>query len=167
MDSDNVLIFRQSDRTLKEAEPVLRWYVTEEARRLIAADWITCPQDGDAGFDIRSMVDVDIRSQETVLVPTGIHFAIPIGYVGIIKDRSSLASKAIFSSGGVIDSGYRGELKVLLSNSGSSIFSIAKGDRVAQMLVLPCVMRGGAVEALEDLGITERGINGFGSTGTR
>jgi dUTP pyrophosphatase len=156
-----------SSETFISPEPFLRWYVADEVKGIIDGEWFRCPKDGDAGFDLRSSEDLLLSPHTTVLVSTGVHVAVPPGYVGIVKDRSSMAMQSIISSGGVIDEGYRGEVKVVLTNNGVLPFHIVKGDRIAQLLVVSCMTRGGAVEFLDDLGATVRGAGGFGSTGRR
>jgi len=156
-----------STESLISPEPSLRWYVADKVKGVIEGEWFRCPKDGDAGFDLRSSEDLLLSPHTTVLVSTGVHVAVPAGYVGIVKDRSSMAIQAITSSGGVIDEGYRGELKIVLTNHGVLPFHIVKGDRIAQLLILPCVTRGRAVDVIDDLGTTVRGEGGFGSTGKR
>ena len=98
------------------------------------------------------------------MVRTGISVEIPPGHVGLIRDRSGLAAKhGVFVLGGVIDSDYTGEVKVLLSKAGEGALNIQPGDRVAQLVIVTCP----AFEVLEvdSLGETARGENGFGSTG--
>ncbi len=121
-------------------------------------------QEGDAGSDLRASEEITIPSKGRCLVPTGISMAIPIGYVGLIWPRSGLAVKhGIDSGAGVIDSGYRGEIRVLLFNHSDVDFKVVKGDRVAQILIqkveTPQFIQ---VETLDE---TERGAGGFGSTG--
>ena len=119
----------------------------------------------DAGYDLFS------TSAKTILAPgdrspfgTGIAVAIPEGYVGYIKPRSGLAARhGIQVLGGVIDSGYRGEIKVLLLNTGRVDADIAHGERIAQLVIQPVASVEFAVELLAD---SERGTGGFGSTGT-
>lgn len=118
----------------------------------------------DAGYDLYSTEDYDIPRECKKGIKTGISMAIPEGYVGLIWPRSGLAAKyAIDTLAGVIDSGYRGEVIVLLQNHGPSNIHISKGDRVAQILFqsiaqLPLL----EVENLEE---SDRGKNGFGSSG--
>jgi dUTP pyrophosphatase len=119
---------------------------------------------GDAGSDLRASEEITIPSKGRCLVPTGISMAIPSGYVGLIWPRSGLAVKhGIDSGAGVIDSGYRGEIRVLLFNHSDADFKVAKGDRIAQILIqkveTPQFVQ---VETLDE---TERGAGGFGSTG--
>jgi dUTP pyrophosphatase len=119
---------------------------------------------GDAGADLRASVDAVIPARGKQLVPTGIRLKLPSGHVGLIWPRSGLAVKHALDCGaGVIDSAYRGEIKVLLFNHSDQDYSIQRGDRVAQLIVqkfekvdfIP-------VDSLEE---TARGGNGFGSTG--
>lgn len=123
------------------------------------------PRNNDAGFDIRALENVIVPSKGQALVSTGLRVAIPPGWVGIVKDRSSMALKRIYTHAGVIDAGYRGEIKVVLSNEGDTGYHIEEGAKIAQMVVLPCLMRGLVVESEAELGATERGDGGFGSTG--
>lgn len=119
---------------------------------------------GDAGFDLRASVDCLIPPGGRHLVPTGIRLAIPEGYAGLIWDRSGLAAKhGIHCLAGVVDSGYRGEVKVVLQNLGSEPFKVERGLRIAQMLIQP-VVRASLVR-VESLENSSRGEGGFGSTG--
>jgi len=119
---------------------------------------------GDAGADLKSSVDAVIPARGKHLISTGIRLKLPAGHVGLIWPRSGLAVKHSLDCGaGVIDSEYRGEIKVLLFNHSDEDYSIKRGERVAQLIVqkfekvdfIP-------VDSLED---TTRGGNGFGSTG--
>jgi dUTP pyrophosphatase len=123
---------------------------------------------GDAGVDLRAAESVTIAAGgHRALVPTGLAVAIPRGYAGFVQPRSGLALKhgiTCLNTPGLIDSDYRGELKVLLVNTDPDTdFEIARGDRIAQ-LVIQAVEHPDFVEAdqLED---TERGEGGFGHTG--
>lgn len=120
--------------------------------------------EGSAGFDIYSLDDKKLEHGHCVAFSTGICISIPAGWVGLIKPRSGLAFKAsIDSMAGVIDSDYTGEVKVLLTCHDDIILeSIEKGDRIAQLVVVPFMGESMEVEELDD---TERGANGFGSTG--
>lgn len=118
---------------------------------------------GDAGLDLYSTQDVTLPPGEPVRVPTGVAMAVPIGHVGLICDRSSLGAKGIRTLGGVVDSGYRGEVQVLLINLRREPLSLQKGDKVAQMLVLPVNLC--AVDERSTLDDTSRSTGGFGSTG--
>ena len=150
-----------------EGREQLRWYISDKVRGIIEGEWFSSPKQGDAGFDLRSAEDLLLSPHTTVVIATGVHLAVPNGYVGIVKDRSSMATQAISSTGGVIDEGYRGELKIVLTNHGVLPFQIVMGDRIAQLLVVPCITNGMNVDSLEELGSTSRGAGGFGSTGRR
>ena len=124
---------------------------------------------GDAGVDLRASEDVTIAAGGgRALVPTGISIAIPAGYAGFIQPRSGLAYKhgvTVLNSPGLIDSGYRGELKVLLVNTDPATdFEVNRGERIAQ-LVIQAYEEVAFVE-VESLDDSERGVGGFGSTGT-
>lgn len=110
--------------------------------------------------------DIDIESHQTIKVPTGIAVAIPEGYVGLIFARSGTATKkdlAPANKVGVIDSDYRGELIVALHNHGRRTQSFKHGDRIAQLVVVPCLDY--EFEEVDELPATNRGEGGFGSTG--
>lgn len=117
----------------------------------------------DAGLDLYSIKDVDFRPGQGGLVPTGVAVAVPAGHVGLIADRSSLARKGLKTAGGVIDAGYRGEVGVLLWNISKENFTLRKGDRVAQLMVVSIAVP--AVREVESLSPSKRGKGGFGSTG--
>lgn len=122
---------------------------------------------GDAGYDLRSAQDISIAPGERAIVPTGIAIAIPIGYGGFVQPRSGLAAKkgiSVLNSPGLIDSGYRDELKVILINTDrNETFEIKRGDRIAQLVIQKYeTVQWNVVEDLED---SERGTGGFGSTG--
>lgn len=124
---------------------------------------------GDAGFDLLALEDVTVettpREEGPTLVRTGIAVAIPDGWYGRIADRSSLAAKHSITCGaGVVDSCYRGELKVVLFNHGTKPYDIKAGDRIAQ-LVIEKVHSADGVKEVEELPSSERGTGGFGSTG--
>lgn len=124
--------------------------------------------DGDAGYDLSSVEDVVIKPNETVAVRTGLVFEIPDDYAGFVLPRSGLAVKkgiTIPNSPGLIDSGYRGEIKVGLHNTTSKKYNVSKGDRIAQIVFLQYGMfnlKETDVNKIED---TERGTGGFGSSG--
>ncbi len=123
------------------------------------------PRSGDAGFDLRACENMLIEAGKQVLVPTGVKVAIPEGYVGLVRDRSSMALKRIYTHAGVIDAGYRGEIKVVISNAGEASYHIEQGAKIAQMVVVPCLIAAQQVASEDLLGVTERAQGGFGSTG--
>ena len=121
---------------------------------------------GDAGLDLRASESVTLEPGERRLVPTGLAVAIPEGHAGFVLPRSGLAMHkgvTVLNAPGLIDSGYRGELKVLLINHGAETVSIDRGERIAQLVVQP-VARARLVEE-ERLPDSARGEGGFGSTG--
>jgi dUTP pyrophosphatase len=145
--------------------PSVRYWLSEAARERGLV--FSAPRSGDAGYDIRSLHSTVIPPGEHVKLETGLHLAIPVGFVGIVKDRSSMAARKMTTSGGVIDASYRGQVQVLLTNHGAESFHVEAGDRIAQLVVVP--HRSDLIESpsLDELGATDRGAGGFGSTGTR
>jgi dUTP pyrophosphatase len=122
---------------------------------------------GDAGLDLPSRVDFVLGPGERAMIPTGMAVAIPRGYAGFVLPRSGLASRhgiALVNSPGLIDSGYRGELAIVMINTDKhSSFDIKRGDRIAQLVIQPVIeARTVQVKELDD---TSRGAGGFGSTG--
>ncbi len=116
----------------------------------------------DAGFDLRASEDIIVGKK--AVIPTGIVVAIPRGYYGRVASRSGLSVKYDVEVGaGVIDSEYRGEIKVVLRNFGPNAFIVKKGDRIAQLILT--VIYVGEVKCVEELDVTDRGEGGFGSTG--
>ena len=124
---------------------------------------------GDAGCDLRSSHAATIEPGERLTVSTGISIAIPAGYVGLVHSRSGLAANhgvVVLNSPGTVDAGYRGEIRVTLLNTDKSkAFEVQPGDRIAQLLVQR-VERAHLIE-VDILPETERGQQGFGSTGTK
>ncbi|AXE38932.1 dUTP diphosphatase [Acidipropionibacterium virtanenii] len=122
---------------------------------------------GDAGADLTTTVEVHLEPGCRALVPTGVRVAIPEGFVGLINPRSGLAARtglSIVNTPGTIDSGYRGELKVLLINTDADrAVDISAGDRIAQLVIVP-VMTARFVP-VDELPETTRGESGYGSTG--
>ena len=121
-----------------------------------------------AGMDIRANLDEAITLQpgERRLIPTGLFIALPDGYEAQIRPRSGLAIKhgiTVLNSPGTIDADYRGEIKVILVNLSNEPFTIESGERIAQMIVARYEQI--EWESVEELGTTERGAGGFGSTG--
>ena len=121
---------------------------------------------GDAGLDLAACERVELRAGERALVGTGLAIAIPDGYAGYVQPRSGLAAKhgiTIVNTPGLVDSGYRGELKVILLNTDASEpFVVEPGMRIAQLVVLP-IPEVVPVE-MDELPSSERGERGFGSS---
>lgn len=145
--------------------------VTLRVQRLSHAADLPLPEQasaGSAGLDLRAAVfeDLLLAPGERTLVPTGLVLELPRGWEGQVRPRSGLAIRngiSLLNSPGTIDSDYRGEVKVVLANLGGEPFTIRRGDRIAQLVVAP-VSRVDVLEASE-VGSTERGSGGFGSTG--
>ena len=122
---------------------------------------------GDAGMDLHSAQDASIPPGERVVVGTGIAVAIPPGYAGFVTPRSGLAARlglSIVNAPGVVDSGYRGEIKVILVNHDPvDVVEVRRGDRIVQLLLVAVA----TVELVEvtELASSERGTGGHGSTG--
>ena len=121
---------------------------------------------GDAGVDLAACEPVTLAPGERALVPTGLAVAIPEGYAGFVQPRSGLATRhgvTIVNAPGLIDSGYRGEIQVVLLNTDKeATFSADAGDRIAQLVILPVpeiVLR-----EVDELPSSERGVRGFGSS---
>jgi dUTP pyrophosphatase len=121
---------------------------------------------GDAGFDLAACEPVRLDPGERAVVPTGLAVAIPEGYAGFVQPRSGLAARhgiAVVNSPGLIDSGYRGEIRIVLLNTDRErSWTAQPGERIAQLVVLP-VPELELVE-LDELPASERGVRGFGSS---
>jgi dUTP pyrophosphatase len=118
---------------------------------------------GDAGLDLYSAENFILKPGQRKAVETGIRIEIPEGYVGLIWDKSGLAlNSGIKTMAGVIDSGYRGEIKIVLVNLSDQNFEIKKGQKITQMLVQK--VEHSEIEIVESLNDSHRGENGFGST---
>jgi dUTP pyrophosphatase len=118
----------------------------------------------DAAFDLFSTETLEIKHNDRIQVPTGIAMQIPVGYVGLIWDKSGLSHKhGLKTLGGVVDSGYRGEVQVGLINLSNENYKIEKGHKVAQMIIQKketC-----EIVEVDELEESERGEGGFGSSG--
>jgi dUTP pyrophosphatase len=123
---------------------------------------------GDAGLDLAACEQIELGPGERAVVGTGLAVAIPDGYAGFVQPRSGLADRhgvSIVNSPGLIDSGYRGEVKVILLNTDHSArFVVEPGMRIAQLVVLPVPEL--AVVERDELPATERGVRGHGSSGS-
>jgi len=121
---------------------------------------------GDAGLDLAACEQLELRPGERALVPTGLAVAIPEGYAGFVQPRSGLAARdgiTVVNSPGLIDSGYRGEIQVVLLNTDQErTFTAEAGDRIAQLVVLPVPAL--LVREVDELPPSERGVRGFGSS---
>ncbi|KKT20690.1 MAG: DUTPase, dut [Parcubacteria group bacterium GW2011_GWB1_43_8] len=119
---------------------------------------------GDAGMDIFSVEETIIKSGERKSVRTGVKMELAEGFVALVWDKSGLALKnGIKTMAGVIDSGYRGEIGVVLANLSGQDYKIEKGQKIAQMLIQK--VERAEIEEVKELSETKRGAGGFGSTG--
>lgn len=122
---------------------------------------------GDGGVDLHARDDVVLGPGERSVVPTGVAVAIPDGYAGLVTPRSGLAARhgiSIVNGPGLVDAGYRGEIKIVLVNLSDEEFPIARGERIAQLVVVPVAAQEFVV--VDELPVTTRGSGGFGSTGS-
>jgi dUTP diphosphatase len=142
--------------------------VTELLIQRLRADAVVPAQAyaGDAGLDLAACDRVEIGAGERALVGTGLAVAIPDGYAGFVQPRSGLAAEhgiTVLNTPGLVDSGYRGEVRVILHNSDASTpFVVEPGMRIAQLVVVPLA----EIEPIEveELPASERGVRGFGSS---
>ena len=123
-----------------------------------------------AGMDLRANLEapVTLKPLERRLIPTGLYIALPEGYEAQVRPRSGLALKhgiTVLNTPGTIDAGYRGEVGVILINAGENDFTIARGDRIAQMVIQQ--LTDVQLISAETLSETARGAGGFGSTGVK
>ncbi len=125
-----------------------------------------------AGLDLAAAIEegatLELAPGERALVPSGIALELPAGLEAQVRPRSGLASRhgvTVLNTPGTIDADYRGEVQVLLINHSKETFSVARGDRIAQLVISPVTMV--RLEQAEKLNITERNTGGFGSTGSR
>jgi len=119
---------------------------------------------GDAGFDVFSCEDFELKPGKRHAFRTGIALSIPAGYALLVWDKSGLSANfGIKTMAGVIDSGFRGECKIVLLNVGQKSYKIRKGDKIAQLLLQK--IEDAEIEEVKELDKTERGDRGFGSTG--
>ena len=118
----------------------------------------------DAGFDLYTSIEIELKPNQRFQIPTGIAMQIPVGYVGLIWDKSGLShNHGIKTLGGVVDSGYRGEVKVGVVNLSDENYTFKKGDKVAQMIIQKKETCN--IVEVDELDEAERGDKGFGSSG--
>jgi dUTP pyrophosphatase len=122
--------------------------------------------DSDAGFDLKSIENVSIFPFDQKKVSTGIAIEVPEGYVGIVRDRAGIVQKMnVHTVAGTFDSGFRGEVSIMLVNMNDKTVEIEKGMRIAQIILVPIVKA--KIVEVKKLSQTERGERGFGSTGMK
>lgn len=117
----------------------------------------------DAGLDLRAPYDVWLDGRLYTTIDTGVHVELPEGTVGMLKSKSGLNVKHGITSDGVIDCGYTGSIVVKLYNHSDFAYKITAGDKITQLVIVPVVIPD--LEVVKSLEETERGANGFGSTG--
>lgn len=122
--------------------------------------------EGDAAVDLAAREAITLEPGERAMVPTGIAVAIPSGYGGLVIPRSGLAARhgiSVVNGPGLIDSGFRGEVNVIVVNLGSEAYRFERGDRIAQLMIVPAITP--QLVEVEVLPVSSRGVGGFGSTG--
>ena len=117
----------------------------------------------DAGADLRSPIDTVVPARGSVVIDTGVHVEIPEGYTGFLKSKSGLNVKHNLIGEGVVDSGFSGSIRVKLYNLGDTDYQILRGDKIIQLVIMPCVYC--EFTEVEQFADSERGNGGFGSTG--
>lgn len=150
---------------MKKVTIKLKWLLPENSHDLALPEY---QSELAAGMDVAAAIDTaySLKPGEIYLFPTGFSLAIPGGYEVQIRPRSGLAVKhgiTLINSPGTIDADYRGEIKVALINHSRSVFTINRGDRIAQMIVAPVVQA--KLQLVTELDDTVRGSGGFGHTG--
>ena len=118
----------------------------------------------DAGMDLRTPKTVRVPAHSSAIIDTGVHLQIPNNFVGFLKSKSGLNVKHGILSEGVIDCGYTGSIVAKLYNHSNTDYVFQKGDKITQLVILTCAT-GALLEHVESFDETERGDNGFGSTG--
>ena len=135
--------------------------------KIVLESWAIMPtraHEYDAGLDLYSaQEDTYIYSGESALFDTGVHVQLPKNTVGFLKSKSGLNVKNGITSEGVIDAGYTGSIMVKLYNHGETAYKVKRGDKISQLVILPCILP--ELEVVSSLEETERGGNGFGSSG--
>lgn len=117
----------------------------------------------DAGLDLYAAETLYIAPHDWAVVDTGVHVAIPKGFVGLLTSKSGLMAKHGLTCRGTIDAGYTGTIKAVIFNHSERVYKVTQGDKVTQMVIMPIITP--ELELVEELERTERGSGGFGSTG--
>ena len=117
----------------------------------------------DAGLDLRSPERFILWSHSRKVIDTGVHIEIPEGYAGLLRSKSGLMCDHGILSDGTVDSGYSGSVRVCMINTSNEPYTVEKGDKISQLVVVPCQLD--PVEIVDQIATGERGENGFGSTG--
>ena len=137
-----------------------------EEMKLVLDDGAFVPtraHDTDAGLDLYTPDDFTVPAKGSEVVDTGVHLEIPVGYVGFVKSKSGLMVNDDITTDGTVDAGYTGSIKIKLFNNGYDDKQFFRGQKIAQIVVLPIITP--EVELVDTLEDTERGTGGFGSTG--
>lgn len=119
--------------------------------------------DTDAGLDLKSPINVTVPARGSAIIDTGVHIQLPPGTAGMLKSKSGLNVKHGITSEGVIDEGYTGSIVVKLYNHGEKPYQVKRGDKISQLVVVPVLLP--TLVKVESLPESDRGDNGFGSTG--
>lgn len=117
----------------------------------------------DAGLDLYTPEEFTVQGKDSEVIDTGVHIAIPVGYVGFVKSKSGLMVKNDITTDGTVDAGYTGSIKVKLFNHGFDDKYFLPGQKIAQLVILPIITP--ELDLVDELEDTERGTGGFGSTG--
>ena len=125
----------------------------------------TYAHDADAGMDLRTPVAFIVPAHGSYTVDTGVHIQIPVGQVGFIKAKSGLNVKGGLTATGVVDSGFSGSIRVKLYNHSDEDYVFSRGDKITQLVLLYIAKPENGFEVVDHFDETERGDNGFGSTG--
>ena len=125
----------------------------------------TYAHDADAGMDLRTPVAFIVPAHGSYTVDTGVHIQIPVGQVGFIKSKSGLNVKGGLTATGVVDSGFSGSIRVKLYNHSDEDYMFSRGDKITQLVLLYIAKPENGFEVVDHFEETERGNNGFGSTG--
>ena len=125
----------------------------------------TYAHDADAGMDLRTPVAFIVPAHGSYTVDTGVHIQIPVGQVGFIKSKSGLNVKGGLTATGVVDSGFSGSIRVKLYNHSDEDYMFSRGDKITQLVLLYIAKPENGFEIVDHFEETERGNNGFGSTG--
>ena len=125
----------------------------------------TYAHDADAGMDLRTPVAFIVPAHGDYTVDTGVHIQIPVGQVGFIKSKSGLNVKGGLTATGVVDSGFSGSIRVKLYNHSDEDYMFSRGDKITQLVLLYIAKPENGFEVVDHFEETERGDNGFGSSG--
>lgn len=117
----------------------------------------------DAGLDLKAMHEWVIKARGTAVIATGVHIELPEGTCGLLVSKSGMCSAHGITSTGLIDQGYTGAIAVMMQNHSDKDYTVKSGDKVSQLVIMPCYYP--SIEIVTSLSDTERGNDGFGSTG--